>query len=148
MPLHDTFTVRTPSSVFAPRGEPYLLSRALLNALDAAEQIGPASFAAAQRVQVGASARSQYKVIRAPQFVETLRRMHERRVRSASGAAAALSDALLEQVLPHVQGAGGRELTLQDLAYQGFMLLNDGHFPFVHWDQDWSAWPGAAGFQI
>ena len=118
--------------------------KAWLPALNAARKISATSFKTAGPVNVGPDVVQQYKIIDAGSLLSPLSALYRTRERIE---AARLSDALVEQVLPHIH-VDGRALTLDDIAVYGFQLDRGAYFPDMHWDMDWAMFPNAAGFQV
>jgi hypothetical protein len=116
----------------------------LLPAMDAAPGVARS---AKRRIDVSPMAAFQHTALNLPATREGWLELQGNRSR---GAAKRLLDELLLGVLPHVKLAGSKErrLGLEDVAVFGFMLEQGGQLATIHWDNMWSCYPDAAGFQL
>ncbi|KAH8054651.1 hypothetical protein JL722_8590 [Aureococcus anophagefferens] len=57
-------------------------------------------------------------------------------------------DRVFRRVLPRLEPLpDGRAVALDDLVFFGLSVLTSSPYPFLHYDQDWTLFPDAAGFQ-
>ncbi|KAH8045738.1 hypothetical protein JL720_16580 [Aureococcus anophagefferens] len=58
-------------------------------------------------------------------------------------------DRVFRRVLPRLEPLpDGRAVALDDLVFFGLSVLTSSPYPFLHYDQDWTLFPDAAGFQV
>ena len=132
----------------------YDFSESFVTQLDRAPHLSSES--APSTIDASPSARQEAAILDAPEFLPRIRTHWPDLQRCHGNACSASScigvndliDDLVARVLPHVHIAGRRTLRLDDVAFQGCTFGGVANFPFIHWDQDWSMFPDAAGFQV
>jgi len=116
--------------------EPTLAAAPLINSQTYAQDHGT--------VDVDESAVSQYKIFDRPSMLEEWKKIAV--TRNAKHVKHML-DALIVSLLPHIS-LNGASLTLDDIFFMSFSIEPGAYFPPIHWDYEWSGYPGAAGFQL
>ncbi|KAH8069681.1 hypothetical protein JL720_11987 [Aureococcus anophagefferens] len=57
-------------------------------------------------------------------------------------------DRVFRRVLPRLEPLPDGRAALDDLVFFGLSVLTSSPYPFLHYDQDWTLFPDAAGFQV
>jgi len=103
---------------------------------------------------VSPEATSRYAAVRMPDLRGPLKRLtfaYRSEQDKAKGRRYAnhVVDRVFRRILPRLEPLrDGRAVALDDLVFFGLSALTSSPYPFLHYDQDWTLFPDAAGFQV